>query len=79
MAAIGKPKFDTGPQKWVVNKYLNVCLLKNDSLNFLKDIVRTIVDHDRENLGVRGREGVRGRAGMRSGRVELVREVGVGP
>lgn len=27
-AAIGIPKLDAGPQKCVVNKYLNVCLLK---------------------------------------------------
>lgn len=33
-AATGIPKLDTGPQKWVVNKYLNVCLLKM----FLNDI-----------------------------------------
>lgn len=28
MAATGIPKFDTGPQKWVVKMYLKFCLLK---------------------------------------------------
>lgn len=28
MAAMGMPKFDTGPQKWVVKTYFNVSLEK---------------------------------------------------
>lgn len=35
-AATGIPKFDTGPQKWVVHMYLNSCFEKTKSVNFLK-------------------------------------------
>lgn len=45
MAATGIPKLETGPQKWVVQTYLNDCLENKKSLNFLNpDSVACLAD-----------------------------------